>query len=119
MRTLSEKQQKQHQKQMASLEKMRWWLTFTFLFDSLLNIVTLYEKRSQFASLFSPLSSSGFPIWHHLWVNIYLVIIGPILVFVWWVRIHNYRREQLAAEQEALQKAATPPDGVWPPPPQS
>lgn len=112
MRTLSEKQRKQRQKQMASQEKMRWWITFAFLFDSLLNIVSLYEKRSQFASLFSPLSSNGLPIWHHLWVNIYLAVSGPILVSVWWVRIYRNRRKQLAAEQLALQKAATSPEGV-------
>ena len=51
-------------------------------------------------------------------LNHYLVWMSFFLV-LFWLRIHRYRREQIAAEQERMQQAATPPDGVWPPPPQS
>ena len=117
MRTLSEKQQKQRQRQMEAQERRRWIFTAVFAFDGFVNAETVFEKRSQLAHLFSPVSSSGFPIWHHLWINIFNAVIAPVLVVQLWARIHAHRREQLAAEQEALRKAAPPTEGIWPPPP--
>ncbi|MGI4791575.1 MAG: hypothetical protein ACRYFS_22355 [Janthinobacterium lividum] len=118
MRTLSEKHHRQIQQQRASLEKMRWAYTFVFSFDAILNAVTVFDKRSQLPYLFTPLSSMGLPVWHHIWINIFNVAIGPTLVALWWMRFHAYRRDQLAAEQEALRMTSKPTEGIWPPPPQ-
>lgn len=84
-----------------------------------MNLQTIFEQRSQWPSLFVSPIAAGLPIWHHIWVNIFSVVMFPLLTVNLWMRVHSIRREQLAVKQEALQKATTPPDGVWPPPPVS
>ena len=115
----SGKQIKQHQRYLESLVRNRWGYTASYFLMAGMNLQVIFEKRSQWPSLFVSPITAGIPLWHHIWVNIFSAVMFPLLVAYLWVRVHNYRREQLAAEQEALQKAAMPTEGVWPPAPQS
>ena len=77
----------------------------------------LHQKRSQWPHLFTHPIPSGKTILDSAWANIAELALWSFVLAQLWVRVYNYRRELLAAEQEALQKAAKPPEGVWPPPP--
>ena len=118
MRVLTEEQQKKRQHSMEWLIRTRWFVTGVLLFGTALNIPEVFQKRSQFPTLFTLPSILGFWGVHSVWVNILCSVIGPLVAVSLWFRVYNYQREQIAAEQEALRKASTQAQGVWPPPPQ-
>ena len=119
MQIATEKQQKRHQQSLESLVRNRWRYTGLYALLTGLNLQTIFEKRSQWSSLFLPSITTGIPLWHHIWVNILSVVMFPLLIANLWMRVHHIRREQVLAEQEALQKTEPPPERVWPPPPVS
>ncbi len=119
MRIATEKQLKRHQRRLESLIRNRWAWTALYVFMMMQSIVRIFDKRAQWPHLFAYPPSYGVPLWHSVWENILTIALFLFaLIGLWW-RVHNYRREQLAAKQEALRKAALPTDGIWPPPPQS
>lgn len=117
MRTAAEKQQKRHQQYLDSQIRNRWALTASYLFTIAATTGMLLQKRSQWPHLFTHPIPSGKTILDSAWVNVAELALLAFNLFQLWVHVHNYRREQFLAEQEALRKAAMPADGVWPPPP--
>ncbi len=107
----------QQQKSLASLIKYRRLYTCVGAFIVATSVDGVFHKRSQWPFIIRFSLPSGVPIWHSAWENIFTIVGLSFVLISWWVRIHNYRRELLLAEQLALQKAAQPPEGVWPPPP--
>ena len=118
MRIATEKQQKRHQRFLEKQLRNRWAYTALYSFWVLESIQRIFVKRAQWPHLLH-YPFSLVPFWGSIWVNIFSLVLFPFIITQLWLRIHNYRQEQLAAEQEALRKAASPTDGVWPPPPQS
>ena len=118
MQIATEKQQKQRQRTLESLTGNRWAFTALYVFFMGTSLDSIIKKRSQWPHLFQVPLSLG-PLWHSVWENIFTFVCMSLFLVLLWRRIYNYRREQLAAEQEALRKAATPVEGVSPPPPQS
>ena len=80
------------------------------------SVLRIFVKRAQWPHLLH-YPFAFVPFWGSIWVNIFSLVLFPFAIAKLWMRVHDYRREQLAAEQEALRKATLPTDGVWPPPP--
>lgn len=119
MRRTTEEQQKKQQRRLESQVRNRWAWTALFLFNIGAAGLRTYEKRSQWPQLLQHPFSFSVPIWSSVVVSILTSILFLFALVQFWMRVHNYRREQLRAEQEALRKAAPPTVGVWPPPPAS
>ena len=119
MRQMTEEQQEKRQRTLEWRVRWRWPATVLCLFGIAIQIAVILNKHSQWPMLFRcpPWASISFP--HSVWINIFDVTIASIALFQWWQRVHNYHREQLAAEQETLRKAAPPAGGIRPPPPVS
>ena len=109
----------QQEKSLKWFMKYRWLYTSLLLFSFAASIGEIFRKRSEWPFIVRLSLPPGVPIWHSIWENIFAVAVWSFVLISWWVRIYNYRRDLLAAEQTALQKAAGPPEGVWPPPPVS
>ena len=118
MRVLTEEQQKKRQHSMEWQIRNRWAWTALFSFSAGISCLGIFEKRSQWPHLFAYPLSAGIPVWDSVWGNIFGIVVWALLLTQLWMRVHNSRREQIAAEQEALRKASTQAQGVWPPPPQ-
>jgi hypothetical protein len=91
--------------------------TFACLVYVAFTVLQILDKRPQWPFLFRYPPSVGIPLWHSLWLNILCAAFFMLAVALRWLRVYNYRRERLVTEQTALQKAAKPVEGVWPPPP--
>ena len=118
MRIVTEEQQKRHQQYLDSQVRNRWAWTGLYVLLVLEFIQSVFDKRAQWPHLLH-YPFAFVPFWDSIWVNIFGLIMFPLLTVNLWMRIYDIRREQLAAEQEALRKAVMPTDGVWPPPPVS
>ena len=116
MRIATEQQQKRHQRYLESQVRNRWAWTGLYTFFILQSVLRIFDKRAQWPHLFH-YPFAFVPFWGSIWVNFVSLVLFPLVIAQLWVRVHNYRREQIAAEQEALWKAATPTAGAWPPPP--
>jgi len=118
MRQRAEEQQKKQQWYLQNQVRNRWaWTGLCLLFIGT-SLNSILKKRSQWPHLLQTPLSLG-PLWHSVWENILVLVCMSFFLMLFWVRVYSYRREQLAAEQEALRKAATQANGVWPPPPVS
>ncbi len=117
MWALTEKQQKQRQRTIEWQLRNRWLWTAMCLFWIGESIQSIVVQRSQWPFLFKLPSPPTIPLWHHIYVNIFNLVMFSYLLILTWVRVHNYQRDLLLAEQMALQKAAKPTERVWPPPP--
>ena len=98
---------------MESLVRNRWVYTGLYAFVMLESVLRIFVKRAQWPHLLH-YPFSFVPFWGSIWVNIFSLVLFPFAIAKLWMRVHNYHRKQLAAEQ----KVAPPMDGVWPPPPQ-
>ena len=107
----------QQEKSLRWLVKNRWLYTGVWLFGLATMVDSIFQKRLQWPFLISFSLPPGVPILHSIWENIFGACLFTFIIAQTWVRIYNYRRDLLLAEQMALQKAAQPPEGVWPPPP--
>ncbi len=117
MRQMTEEQQKKQQRYLERQIEKRWQWTLLYVFIIMTTFAMLYQKRSQWLHLFTRPIPPGKTILDSAWVNIAELALWSFVLVQLWLRVYNYRRELLLAEQMALQKAAQPPEGVWPPPP--
>ncbi len=108
---------KQQERSLRWFTKNRGWFTCVLLLNIAIQASRVFAKRSQWPFLFSYPHSVGIPLDNSIWINILAIALLSFGLVSWWVRVHNYRRDLLLAEQMALQKAARPPEGVRPPPP--
>lgn len=116
MQIATEKQQKRHQRYLESQIRNRWAYTAAYVLVMGTSLDSIIKKRSQWPHLFQTPLSLG-PLRHSVWENIFTFVCMSFFLVLFWLRIYRYRRAQFLAEQEALQQAATPTVGVWPPPP--
>ena len=108
----------QREKSLKPFIKYRWLYTFAYLYVIAAMVDGIFDKRSQWPFILRLSLPLSVPIWHSIWGNIFTAALFSFFLISGWVRIHNYRRDLLFAEQLTLQKAAKPPEGSWPPPPQ-
>lgn len=118
MRQRTEEKQKEQWRFLEAQVRNRWAWTGLCLLPIGTSLDSILKKRSQWPHLLQTPLSLG-PLWHSVWENILVLVCMSFFLMLFWVRVYSYRREQLAAEQEALRKAATQANGVWPPPPVS
>lgn len=122
MSQMTKKQQAKRQRSLEWTVRYRWPFTALLTFNLIMGVAEIFEKHSQWSSWSTLLRNSfppGIPVMHSVWANVFGVVVWSVALAQLWMRVHEYRREQLRAEQEkALASASVSQQGVWPPAPQ-